>query len=356
MADNEYAGSPRSDLIRIVLAVLLIAALLAASFWILSPFLPSIIWGAMIVIATWPLMLRLQARVHSRGLAVTIMSFGMVLVFVIPLVLAIQTLLDNADTIKRWANMLATVSIPPPPDWVIRIPVVGAKLAEVWTGVVAAGTEGLAARLAPYASAAAQWLLDALSGLGLIGVQFLLTVVIAIIMYTNGETARAGLIRFGRRLAGDRGESIVVLAGQAIRGVALGVVVTAVAQTLLAGLGLAVAGIPFAGLLTGVVLLFCIAQLGPTLVLLPAVAWLFWTDQTGWGVALLVWTVLVGAMDNVLRPILIRRGADLPLLLIFAGVLGGLLVFGIVGLFVGPVVLAVTYALLVEWANERRAE
>jgi predicted PurR-regulated permease PerM len=110
-----------------------------------------------------------------------------------------------------------------------------------------------------------------------------------------------------------------------------------------------VAGIPFAGLLTGVVLLFCIAQLGPLLVLLPAVGWLFWTDQTGWGVALLVWTIIVGALDNVLRPILIRKGADLPLLLIFAGVIGGLIAFGIVGLFVGPVVLAVTYTLLKDW-------
>ena len=356
MADAASARSSKTDLIRIVLAVLLIAVLLAASFWILSPFLPSIIWGAMIVVATWPLMLKLQSRLRSRAIAVTIMSFAMVLVFVIPLVLAIQTVLDNAGTLKRWANMLATVTIPPPPDWLSSIPLVGAKLAEIWTNTVAAGTEGLAARLAPHAAAAAQWLLDALSGLGLLGIQFLLTVIIAVIMYTNGETARAGLIRFGSRLAGHRGEAIVVLAGQAIRGVALGVVVTALAQTLLAGLGLAVAGIPFAGLLTGLVLLLCIAQVGPILVLAPAVAWLFWTDQTGWGIALLIWTILVGAMDNVVRPLLIRRGADLPLLLIFAGVLGGLFAFGIVGLFVGPVVLAVTYTLLTDWVRERDAD
>ena len=355
MADGASSRNPRTDLIRVVLAVLLIAILLSASFWILSPFLPSIVWGAMIVVATWPLMLKLHARLRSRAMAVTIMSCGMVLVFVIPLVLAIQTLLNNAETIKRWANMLATVSIPPPPEWLSQIPFVGAKLADAWTSIVAAGAEGLASRLAPYASAAAQWLLDALGGLGLLGVQFLLTVIIAVIMYTNGETARAGLIRFGRRLAGERGEGVVVLAGQAIRGVALGVVVTALAQTLLAGLGLLVAGIPFAGLLTGVVLLLCIAQVGPILVLLPAVGWLFWTDQTGWAVALLVWTVLVGTLDNVLRPILIRRGADLPLLLIFAGVLGGLFAFGIVGLFVGPVVLAVTYTLLKDWVGERDA-
>jgi predicted PurR-regulated permease PerM len=136
--------------------------------------------------------------------------------------------------------------------------------------------------------------------------------------------------------------------------VALGVVVTALVQTVLAGVGLAMAGVPFAAVLTAVILLLCIAQLGPVLVLAPAVIWLFWTDATGWGTALLIWTVIVGMLDNVLRPMLIRKGADLPLLLIFAGVIGGLIAFGIIGLFVGPVVLAVSYTLLKEWMNEQR--
>jgi predicted PurR-regulated permease PerM len=184
-------------------------------------------------------------------------------------------------------------------------------------------------------------------------VQLLLTLVITVILYSHGETARNGLIRFGRRLAGDNGGHVVVLAGASIRAVALGVVVTALAQTVLGGLGMAIAGIPFAGLLTAVILLFCIAQVGPMIVLIPAVVWLFWDDQTGWGIALLVWSLVVGTMDNFLRPYLIRKGADLPLLLIFAGVIGGLIAFGIIGLFVGPVVLAVAYTLLVQWMNER---
>ena len=306
----------------------------------------------MIAVATWPLMLKVQARLRSRALAVLIMSTLMVLVFVVPMVLAIETVIENADTMKSWGQALATSPIPPPPDWVARIPLAGAKIADMWTDIAASGRQGLMARLAPYAAASAQWLLDALGGAGILAVQLLLTIVITVIMYTQGDAARTGLIRFSRRLAGQRGEGVVVLAGQAIRGVALGVVVTALLQTIAAGLGLALAGIPFAGLLTGVVLLLCIAQVGPLLVLVPAVIWLFWTDQTGWGIALLVWTVVVGTMDNFIRPILIRRGADLPLLLIFAGVLGGLFAFGIVGLFVGPVVLAVTYTLLKDWVNE----
>jgi predicted PurR-regulated permease PerM len=123
-------------------------------------------------------------------------------------------------------------------------------------------------------------------------------------------------------------------------------------QTVLGGIGLTIAGVPFAGLLSAVMLMLCIAQIGPGLILFPAVAWTFWMGDTGWGVFLLVWSLVVTTMDNFLRPMLIRKGADLPLLLIFAGVIGGLLGFGLVGIFVGPVVLAVTYTLLEAWVAD----
>ncbi len=353
MTSELQAPVPRRDLTRTVLVVLLIAILIGSSFWILRPFLLSVVWGMMIVVATWPLMLKVQARLRRRALAVAVMSAAMVLIFVVPLVLAIQTVVDNLDTITGWIQSLSTATIPPPPEWLGRVPLLGAKIAGKWAEVAASRPEELASRLAPYATNVAQWLAGAFGSIGALTLQFLLTVIVAVIMYSSGETAREALIRFGRRLAGDRGEGVVILAGQAIRAVALGVVVTALAQTLLAGIGLAVAGIPFAGLLTGIILLLCIAQIGPVLVMVPAVIWLFWTDQTAWGSALLVWTVLVGAMDNVLRPLLIRKGADLPLLLIFAGVIGGLISFGIIGLFVGPVVLAVSYTLLKDWVAEQ---
>ena len=133
---------------------------------------------------------------------------------------------------------------------------------------------------------------------------------------------------------------------------ALGVGITALVQSLLGGIGLAIAGVPFATILTALMFMLCIAQLGPTLVLAPAVVWLYWSGDTGWGTFLLVWTVIVGTMDNFLRPLLIKQGADLPLLLILAGVIGGLLAFGLVGIFVGPVVLAVAYTLLEAWLGD----
>jgi predicted PurR-regulated permease PerM len=345
-------GPITRDLTRIELSVLLIAILIAASLWVLRPFLLASVWATMIVVATWPLMLAVQKRVRRRAIAVVVMTGAMLVVLVAPVFLAIQAIVTNLDTIKGWVQTIATNGLPAPPDWVHRIPLLGAKVAAHWTDLAASSGDELVTRFGPYAADAAKIVGTEFGNFGLVAIQMGLTVIIAAILYANGEAAAKGVIRFGRRLAGDRGEEGVRLAGGAVRGVALGIVVTALAQTVLAGIGMAIAGIPFAALLTALILVFCIAQIGPLLVLVPAVIWLYWTGASGWGTALLIWSVGVGFLDNILRPMLIKRGADLPLLLIFAGVLGGLFAFGIIGLFVGPVVLAVTYRLLERWVAE----
>jgi len=342
-------AEPR-DLTRVVLGILIFLALLVSSLWILRPFLLAIIWAATIVVATWPLMLKVERLLgRRRWAAVAVMVVVMLLAFILPLALAIDSIASHADTIAAWLTALPDMQLPSSPAWVVKIPLAGPKLAAAWDDTARAGTQAFFVRLAPYSSDAAAWLGRHARGLGAALVQFLLTIGLAGILYANGETAAAGTHRFGRRLAGDRGEEVVRLAGRAIRGVALGVVVTALVQSALAGLGLAVAGVPFAAMLTGVCFILCIAQVGPIPVLIGAVIWEFSTGHPAWGTALLVWSVLTGALDNILRPALIKRGADLPLLLIFAGVIGGLLGFGIIGLFVGPVLLAVTYTLLRDW-------
>jgi predicted PurR-regulated permease PerM len=344
---------PSRDLTRHTLAVLCIGLLIVACLWVLQPFLAATIWATMVVVATWPLMLAVQARVGGRRwLAVTVMTLAILLVLIGPLVLAVTTIVDNSNDIAEWAKAAVSAGVPPPPGWVERIPLVGSKILGEWRQLAATSHEDLAAQATPYVRKVMQWFAGQAGGFGLMLLHFLLTVVIAAILYATGETAAGGIRRFARRLAADRGEASVVLAGQAIRAVALGVVVTAVVQSAAAGIGLAVSGIPYAAVLTAIIFILCIAQLGPILVLAPAVGWLYWSGDAVWGSALLVWTLLVGALDNVLRPILIKRGADLPLLLIFAGVIGGLISLGIIGLFVGPVILAVTYRLLESWVAD----
>lgn len=340
----------RHDLTRNILAIACIAGLVGASFWILKPFLGAAIWAAMLVVATWPLFRRLEhAFGNHRTLAVTIMTVALLLLLVVPLWAAIDTLVDNNDRISAWGRTLTERGLPPLPEFVARLPFVGEKIAAWWAELMADGTQGVIAKLTPYASAIGKWVVAEAGSVGHLFIQFLLVVVLAAIMYANGEAAAGKLRRFGLRLAGERGENAVVLAGQAIRGVALGVGVTAIVQTTLGGVGLAIAGVPFAGFLSALMLMLCIAQIGPALVLFPAVGWMYWSGDTVWATFLLVLSLVVVTLDNFLRPFLIKQGADLPLLLIFAGVIGGMFGFGLIGIFIGPVVLAVTYTLLEAW-------
>ena len=343
----------RTELTRTLLGVIFIGALIVASFWILRPFLGAVIWATMIVVATWSVMLWFQQRLwRRRWLAVAAMTLMLVLVFVVPLALAIGTIVANAEEIVARLKVVAQFRMPTPPQWLASLPFIGSKMVVAWEQAAASGIEGLLAKLTPYAGSMTQWFVAEAGNVGFLFAQFLVTLVLAAMMFAKGEAAASAAERFGQRLAGERGENAVRLAGQAIRGVALGVVVTAVVQAALAGMGLAVSGVPLAGLLTAVMFFLCVAQIGPSPVLVPAVIWLYWNGATAWGTSLLVWSLIVMTMDNFLRPMLIKRGADLPLLLIFAGVIGGLLAFGLVGIFVGPVVLAVAYTLLEAWIED----
>ncbi len=344
--------APR-DLPRDMLAVLVIGALIGVSFWILRPFLGAIVWATMIVVATWPAMLAVQARLWGkRALAVTAMTLALVVVLILPFMAVIGTIIANVDPIVNWAHSLATGTLPPPPAWLRQLPLVGEQAARAWEQIAAKGIQELVAKAAPYAGDVTRWFVAEAGSVGLVFAHSLLTIVIAAILYAQGETAAGTVRRFAARLAGATGEAALRLTAQAIRGVALGVVVTALMQSVLGGIGLAVAGVPFAAVLTAVIFVFAVAQVGAVPVLVPAVIWLYWNDDATWGTFLLVVTIVVGTLDNVVRPLLIKKGADLPLLLVFAGVVGGLIAFGLVGIFVGPVVLAVAYSLFEAWLRD----
>ncbi len=341
------------DIGRVTLLVLFIGGLLLASFWILQPFLAAILWATTLVLATWPVMLWVQRHAgNRRAVAVLVMTVAILLVLIIPLWLAVGTVLANIEIIGDLVRTVLSLRMPPPPEWIRQLPLIGGSVADAWERIRQSGLGELASRLMPYAGAMTQWVAAAAGSVGGMFVQFLLTTVIAAVMYAGGERAAAQLLRFGRRLAGERGEKAIHLAGQAIRSVALGVVVTALAQSVIGGIGLAVVGVPFAALLTALMFVLCLIQLGPALVLVPTVVWLYYSNDVVSGTVLLVFTVVATTIDQFIRPILIRRGADLPLLLILAGVVGGLIAFGILGIFIGPTVLAVAYTLVNAWIDE----
>jgi len=345
---------PSQDLTRTTLGVLIIGVLLVASLWTMQAFIGPLVWATAIVVATWPLLEWVQRKVGgSRALATTVMTIVMLVIFVVPFWAALGAMLDaSANGVDVIRSYLKT-GLGPPPSWLADIPFAGERLTAEWQTLAAAGPEQFAETIRPYVKSVAAWMLAVTGGFGGLLGHFLLTVIISGILYATGEKAAAGVRAFASRLAGERGDAAVILAGQSVQSVALGVVVTALVQTALVGLGFFVAGIPHPGLLTAIVFVLCIAQIGPILVLIPAVIWMYSHASGVWATAFLIYSIPMALLDNFLRPVLISRGVDLPLILIIAGVIGGLIAFGVIGLFIGPVILAVTYSSLGVWIAEK---
>jgi predicted PurR-regulated permease PerM len=336
-----------------MMTLLVIGGLTLCSVWVLQPFLPAAIWAATIVVATWPLLLRLQRMMGgSRGLAVAVMTLIVLVLFVVPFWLAVTTILDHVDSLVGLAHAAVAFRIPPPPHWVGDLPLIGDKAVEAWGKVQGDGLGTVLPSATPYIGSAAQWFLTSMGSFGRLLLQFLLTTAIVAIMSTHGEVGASMCRQFGHRLAGERGQQMVVLAGRAIRAVALGVMVTSLVDAVVGGIGLVIAGVPLAPVLTAVMFIFCVAQAGPGIVLIPADIWMFVSGSYLMGTVLLVVTIIAIVIDNLMRPLLIKKEANLPMLLVLVGVLGGLGAFGLIGLFIGPAVLAVSYTLFRAWIAE----
>jgi predicted PurR-regulated permease PerM len=348
---NPAAPSER-DLTRGTLAVLFILGLTTASFWILSPFLPALLWATTIVISTWPLMMRVQRWLGGRrGFATTAMVIAIALAVGAPIFFGVTATINGVGALHDWVKDLPNKPLPTLPAWLTGLPLVGARAQDAWTRLMAGGGEGLRAQLTGNTDDIAKWLLGRIGGLVSMLVQLLVTLLIAAMLYAGGERIGAGVLRFARRLGGGAAEEAARLAALSVRGVALGVVLTAVIQTVLAGAGMLIAGAPRPGLLTAGVFVTCLAQIGPTPVMLVGVLALFSKGHTLAATLLMVWMLFCGTIDNFIRPFLIKRSVDLPFILIFSGVIGGLLAFGVVGLFIGPVVLAAGRTLLDRWIS-----
>lgn len=344
---------PRIDLARITLRVAFIAILIIGCFWVVYPFLLAAVWAAMLSIATWPLLLWLQAHLPGRRwTAVTVLTLCWIFLFIFPIAMAINSIIDTGPALtnlttssKQWTA--------PALEWLNDIPVVGQKLYRLWNQMLADGGNTLFTRLQPYFGRSITWFISQISHVGMFVIQSMLMIVFTTLFYFNGEAIGRAIRHFAYRLSQERGVSTVILATQSIRAVALGVVGTALIQSILGGIGMAIAGVNYIVLLSTLMFVSCVAQLGPMPVILSCVAYLYWgTDQVLASVLLLAWGLVITSFDSMVRPFLIRRGANLPLILIFGGVIGGLLVFGMLGLFLGPVILAVSWTLASAWVKE----
>jgi predicted PurR-regulated permease PerM len=311
----------------------------------------------MITITTWPLLDKLEHRLGGkRGLAITIMMIAMAALVIVPVGAAAYALFTHVDDGIAWLRDLPNKQLPPLPDFVASMPVLGPKISDKWAEFGTKDASYFGEQLRSASLWAMNWMATAAKEATVFFVYLLLTLGLTGFLYATGETAASGIRKFFIRLAGQRGDHAVILAAQSVKAVAMGIVITATIQTFLAGAGMFLAKVPFAGVLTAAAFILCIAQIGVIIPMLIAVGWLYFKDQTFVATCLLVWALFVTAIDNFIRPVLIHKGADLPMILILAGVLGGLFTFGAIGLFIGPVILAVTYRLLESWVNEQRID
>ena len=347
----------KKDLTQITISVVLILLLAVGSVWVFMPFVAALIWASIIVISTYNFMLKLQKILwNKKGLAITVMLLFILMVILVPIAMVFGAIAMNIPEISSWFSSLSELRFQSAPEWMSGIPVIGSQLTDGWNQAASLHNDEILKKIIPFLDDVVRWFVGQAGSFGLFMIHFLITVIICGILYSKGEVAVKGLRKFATRLAGDRGDAIVVLAGQAVKAVTMGVVITALIQSILGGVALWICGVPNAGLLTAIMFVLGLTQIGAGPVLIPAVIWKYGSGDPVFGTVLLILTIIVGGSDNFIRPFLIKRGADLPILLIFAGVIGGLIAFGIVGLFIGPVILAVTYTLLKAWINEHKSE
>lgn len=242
-----------------------------------------------------------------RSLAVLVMTLLLILLFIVPIAVLVSSVVDNSSALMSWGARQENFS-PPTLEWLTSIPLVGEKLFNSWQALLQSGGSGLFAKVQPYFGKTATWLVAQAAHVGRFLMHCSLMLIFSALLYYKGEAVAKAVRHFAIRLGQERGDAAVILAAQSIRAVALGVVVTAIVQSVLGGIGLGLSGIPYTTLLTVLMFLCCLAQLGPLPVLIPAIIWLYWTGDTTWGTILLVWSCFVGTIDNIIRPVLIRMG------------------------------------------------
>ena len=335
----------------VVIRLALIAALIIWCFKILQPFISTIVWAMIIAAALYPAY-RGFSGILKRGNKTTATLFTLLILAVVltPSFMLSDTLVSTART---YAEELkdGTLEIPPAPDSVRNWPFVGERVHSIWKE----SNENLGDVLERFEAQlrdGARWLLKTAAGAGLGILQFALAVIIAGVFLAYSEGGGEFARRLGRRLAGTEGEKYAALASNTVRSVAQGVLGVAVIQAILAGIGFMVAGIPGAGLWTLMVLILATIQIPTGLVLFPAIAWYASTADSLPAILFGIWMIAVGLSDNILKPLLLGRGSTQPMAVIFLGAIGGFLLSGIVGLFVGAVVLALGYDLFMLWLNQ----
>jgi predicted PurR-regulated permease PerM len=334
----------------IYLQLAAVIVLVGGCLLVLRPFMTAMLFAAVVCVSTWPQYLWLLRKLKRRqNLAALSMTLSLILVVILPLALVTYNLADNVTAFYDTLRQSMEVGPPQPPAWLTGLPLVGGPIEEYWRNIVSSQEEmlALAKRLL---EPARNFLLASGMMLGQGVIEMSLAAFISFFFYRDGEALKRSITAGMQHLAGDHAASMISIVNNTIRGVMYGLLGTALAQGFVAASGFAIAGVPAVLLLGTATFLLSLVPVGPPLVWGGAAFWLFQRGETGWGIFMLLWGfLLVSSVDNFLKPLLISRGSSLPFLLVMLGVMGGVLAFGFVGIFIGPTLLAVGFSLLQKW-------
>lgn len=336
---------------RLLIQILLLA-LLGAGLWVMAPFISALLWGAILAFASWPLMRFLTRVLGGREtLAAGLLTSAWILIVALPLVWLGFNLADHIRDATLFVRDVQVDGLPDAPVWLVDIPLVGERMASWWSSLDQQGA-ALLASVKPYLGQVGNWLLARSAQIGSGVLELTLSLVFVFFFYRDGPRLSAFVLRLLHRLTGERAEYYLNLVAGTVQRVVNGVIGTAAAQALLALIGFLIAGVPGAVVLGLVTFMLSLIPMGPPLAWLPVTGWLVWKGEYGMAIFMGIWgTFVISGVDNVLKPYLISRGGDLPLVIVLLGVFGGLIAFGFIGLFIGPTLLAIGYSLLLDWSR-----
>lgn len=343
--------TPLADKLERNLGWIVILLLLGGCLLVLRPFVSALLWAVVLCFSSWPIYRRLLRLVgNRRTVAALLMSLAMVLIILLPFLCVVPKLADNVKELTAAARRWVDNGPPAPPAWLEKIPVVGARATDYWQSATA-DTAKLRLDAERLIEPAGSWLLKIGLAVGSGLMELGLSIFIAFFLFRDGVLVAERLLSVVERIGGSQGKHLLTVAGNTVRGVVCGILGTALAQAVMAGIGFLIAGVPGSGLLALLTFFLSVVPVGPPLIWVPAALWLFHGGFTGWGIFMLIWGVGVSSLDNVIKPWLISQGNNMPFILIFCGVLGGAIAFGFIGVFIGPTLLAVGYRLVEEWGT-----
>ncbi len=353
MQNHEQQASNKNNTIDNAIRIGVIALLTAWCLYIASPFIGPVLWGIIIAVGSYPLFQWMQKKLGlSSGWTATLFTTLMLVILITPTIMLSNALVNEAQVISQDLKKGSLV-IPPPPESVADLPFVGKKLSTFWTNV-SKDPKGTLGEMEPQIKKLGKWLVKAAGGAAVGILMLVFSIIIAGLFLANAEGGRHAAEMIFSRFVGGRGKEMTDLSRDTVTSVVNGILGIAIIQTLLAGMGFMVMDIPGAGALALICLILAIVQIDILLILIPLSLYMFNVTETGPAIAFLIWNIMVGLMNNVLKPILLARGVEAPMAIIFIGAIGGLIAHGIIGLFVGGVVFVLGYTLFMFWLDTEK--